>query len=54
MLISSNLKSARPLPMVLKVSENTDRTNDLRVRIFVHNGHVHIGMHILRPNSSLK
>jgi hypothetical protein len=53
-VISSNLKSAHPLPMVLKLGENVDHTHDLHVRTFVHNGHVHIGMHILCPNSSLK
>jgi hypothetical protein len=53
-LISSNLKSAHPLPMVLKVGENVDGTHDLHVRTFVHKGQVHIGMHILCPNTSLK
>jgi len=53
-LISSNLKSPHPLPMVLKVGENVDGTHDLHVRTFVHNGHMHIGMHILCPNTSLK
>jgi hypothetical protein len=53
-VISSNLKSAHPLPMVLKVGENVDGTHDLHVRTFEHNGHVHIGMHILCPNTSLK
>jgi hypothetical protein len=53
-VISSNLKSPHPLPMVLKVGENVDATHDLHVRTFVHNGDVHIGMHILCPNNSLK
>ena len=53
-VISSNLKSAHPLPMVLKVGENVDGTHDLHVRTFSHKGHVHIGMHILCPNTSLK
>jgi hypothetical protein len=53
-VISSNLKSAHPLPMVLKVGENVDNTHDLHVRTFSHGGHVHIGMHILCPNTSLK
>lgn len=53
-LISSNLKSAHPLPMVLKVGENVDGTHELHLRTFVHKGRVYIGMHILCPNSSLK
>jgi hypothetical protein len=53
-VISSNLKSAHPLPMVLKVGENVDGTHDLHVRSFVHDGHVHIGMHVLCPNTALK
>jgi len=53
-VISTNLKSSHPLPMVLKVGENVDGTHDLHVRTFVHKGHVHIGMHVLCPNSSLK
>jgi hypothetical protein len=53
-VISSNLKSAHPLPMVLKVGENVDATHDLHVRTFSHDGHVHIGMHVLCPNTSLK
>jgi hypothetical protein len=53
-VISSNLKSTHPLPMVLKVGENVDATHDLHVRTFVHEGHVHIGMHVLCPNTALK
>jgi len=53
-LISSNLKSAHPLPMVLKIGENVDATHDLHVRTFVHDGQVHIGMHVLCPNGALK
>jgi len=53
-VISANLKSPHPLPMVLKVGENVDNSHDLHVRTFSHNGHVHIGMHILCPNTSLK
>ena len=45
---------ARFVPMVLKVGENVDNTHDLHVRTFSHGGHVHIGMHILCPNTSLK
>jgi hypothetical protein len=53
-VISANLKSQHPLPMVLKVGENVDHTHDLHVRTFVHKGHTHIGLHVLCPNSSLK
>jgi hypothetical protein len=53
-VIGSNLRSAHPLPMVLKVGENVDHAHDLHVKTFAHNGHVHIGLHMLCPNTSLK
>jgi hypothetical protein len=53
-VISTNLKSAHPLPMVLKVGENVDHTHALHVKTFSHDGHVHIGLHMLCPNTSLK
>lgn len=53
-VISANLKSASPLPMVLKVSENVDATHDLHVKVFAHNGQIHIGLHMLCPNTSLR
>jgi hypothetical protein len=53
-VLGSNLRSAHPLPMVLKVGENVDHTHDLHVKTFAHNGHVHIGLHMLCPNTSLK
>lgn len=53
-IISANLKSASPLPMVLKVSENVDATHDLYAKTFAHNGHIYIGLHMLCPNTSLK
>ena len=53
-VISTNLRSEHPLPLVLKVGENVDDSHDLRVRTFAHDGHMHIGLHILCPNSSLK
>ncbi|HKH00188.1 MAG TPA: hypothetical protein VKB08_05630 [Bradyrhizobium sp.] len=52
-VISTNLKSGSPLPMVLKVSENVDSTHDLHVRAFAHNGHIYIGLLMLCPNTSL-
>ena len=53
-VISTNLRSAHPLPVVLKVGENVDASHDLHVRTFAHKGHMHIGLHMLCPNSSLK
>jgi hypothetical protein len=53
-VISTNLRSPNPMPLVLKVGENVDGTHDLKVRLFTHNGHMHIGLHMLCPNSSLK
>jgi hypothetical protein len=53
-VIATNLRSPNPMPLVLKVGENVDGTHDLKVRIFAHNGHMHIGLHMLCPNSSLK
>ena len=53
-VIGSNLRSAHPLPMVLKVGENVDHTHDLHVKTFAHGGHVHIGLHMLWPNTTLK
>jgi len=53
-VISTNLRSAHPLPLVLKVGENVDNTHDLHIKTFAHKGHMHLGLHILCPNSSLK
>jgi hypothetical protein len=53
-IISANLRSATPLPVVLKVGENVDATHDLIVKVFAHNGSIHIGIHMLCPNTSLK
>ncbi len=53
-VISTNLRSAKPMPLVLKVGENVDRTYDLKVIVFTHNGQMYIGLHMLCPNSSLK
>ena len=53
-VIATNLRSPNPMPLVLKVGENVDGTHDLKVRIFAHNGHMHIGLHMLCPNSLLK
>jgi hypothetical protein len=53
-VIATNMRSEHPLPLVLKVGENVDHTHELRVRTFAHDGHMHIGLHILCPNTSLK
>ena len=53
-VISTNLKSASPLPMLLKVGENVDGTHELHVKTFAHGGHIYIGLHMLCPNLSLK
>ena len=52
-IISTNLRSATPLPVVLKVGENVDATHELIVKTFAHNGHIYIGIHMLCPNTSL-
>ncbi len=53
-VISTNLKSASPLPMLLKVSDNVDDTHDLIVKVFAHNNAMYIGIHMLCPNPELK
>ncbi|HEY4833643.1 MAG TPA: hypothetical protein VII07_03145 [Bradyrhizobium sp.] len=53
-IISTNLKSKSPIPMVLKVSDNVDATHDLHVKTFAHKGHIYIGVHMLCPNPGLK
>ena len=53
-IISTNLRSATPLPVVLTVGENVDVIHDLIVKIFPHKGSIYIGILLLCPNSSLK
>ena len=53
-IISANLRSATPLPVVLKVGENVDATHDLIVKTFAHKGNIYIGIHMLCPNPELK
>ena len=53
-VIRANLRSKKPVPMVLKVGENVDHSHDLQVKTFKHKGNKHIGLHMLCPNSSLK
>jgi hypothetical protein len=52
-VISANLRSANPLPLVLKVGENVDATHELIVKAFAYGGQIYIGLHILCPNSAL-
>ncbi|MDP3689631.1 hypothetical protein, partial [Bradyrhizobium sp.] len=53
-IVSANLKSASPMPMLLKVGDNVDATHDLIVKVFAHNGNIYIGLHMLCPNPELK
>ena len=53
-IISTNMKSKPPMPVVLKVGEKIDATHDLHVRRFSRNGRLYIGLHMLCPNSDLK
>jgi hypothetical protein len=53
-IISTNLKSTSPMPVVLKVGDNVDATHDLHVKAFAHNGQIYIGLHMLCPNTDLK
>jgi hypothetical protein len=53
-IISANLRSATPLPVVLKVGDNVDTTHELIVKAFAHNSHIYIGIHMLCPNPELK
>jgi len=52
-VISANLRSDHPLPLVLKVGENVDASHELIVKAFAHGGQIYIGLHILCPNSAL-
>ena len=53
-IISTNLRSATPLPVVLTVGENVDAIHDLIVKVFAHKGSMYIGILLLCPNSLLK
>jgi hypothetical protein len=52
-VISTNLNSANPFPMLLKVGDNVDSTHDLIVKVFTHNNYIYIGLHMLCPNPKL-
>jgi hypothetical protein len=53
-VISTNLKSASPLPMMLKVGDNVDASHDLLVEVFAYKGSIYIGLLMLCPNPALK
>jgi hypothetical protein len=53
-IISTNLKSKSPMPMMLKVGDSVDAAHDLHVKTFAHKGHIYIGVHMLCPNPDLK
>jgi hypothetical protein len=53
-VISTNLKSKTPLPMMLKVGANVDASHDLIVEVFAHKGSIYIGLLMLCPNPELK
>ncbi len=53
-IISANLRSATPLPVVLKVGDNVDTAHELTVKAFAHKGSIYIGIHMLCPNPELK
>jgi hypothetical protein len=53
-IISTNLKSASPMPVVLKVGDNVDASHDLHVKTFTYNGYIYIGLHMLCPNPELR
>jgi hypothetical protein len=52
-IVSTNLRSSNPTPIVLKVGENVDDSYDVLVRTFEKDGITHTGLHVLVPNSSL-
>ena len=53
-IVSANLGSDNPLPLVLKVGENVDDSHELIVKAFAYKGQMYIGLHILCPNPLLK
>ena len=53
-MVTANLRSGTPLPVVLKVGDNVDTTHELIVKAFAHNGYIYIGIHMLCPNPELK
>jgi hypothetical protein len=53
-VISTNLNSKIPFPMMLKVGANVDASHDLIVKVFAHKGSIYIGLLMLCPNPELK
>jgi len=52
-IISTNLRSSSPMPMMLRVGDNVDATHDLIVRVFAHKQSIYIGLLMLCPNPAL-
>lgn len=52
--IATNLRSAAPLPTILKVTDGVDGSNELSIRMFVHKQRMHMGILLLCPNPALK
>ena len=48
--IRTNLESARPLPMFLKVGDNVEPKHDLIVKTFVYSRKTYVGILMLCPN----
>jgi hypothetical protein len=53
-VISTNLKSKSPMPMMLKVGDNVSAAHDLIVEVFAHKHSIYIGLLMLCPNPELK
>jgi hypothetical protein len=53
-IITTNLKSASPMPRKLKVRDNVDASHDLLVKTLACKGHIYIGPQMLCPNPELK
>jgi len=52
-IISTNLRSSSPMPMMLRVGDNVDATHDLIVKVFAHKDNIYIGLLMLCPNPAL-
>lgn len=47
----ANFLAPDPVPIFTKVSENVDRTHDIIIKPFLHNGTIYIGVLFLCPNT---
>ena len=52
-IISTNLRSSSPMPMMLRVGDNVDASHDLIVKVFAHKDNIYIGLLMLCPNPAL-